>query len=399
MKRTLRIATFVLIQLLLLVLVVEVGLRVLKPSHEGLARLLYIPAVESDFDEVETLPDLLNRTILGFKPYEDVFGFIRNSRGLRTPEYTFEKKGGTVRVIVIGDSFAFSSGGIPHSDCWPTLLEKELERGSPHPVELITLAAPGIGPLFERRLWQVEGSRLDADVLLLQLFVGNDFTDNYKMPLRRNVPTAAARVSLTARLVRNLGRVLGAGGSDLRAGMGMEAPASGEAAPRGGYELPEYRRHYEGRRPMFTWERLMQVQAQRARLCDRSDHEAFVHLFSRVAVVVEDFRDEVEAAGVDFHVVVIPDRFQINVEERAEIFARLDMRDEDFDWDKPQRAFRSFFENKGISYLDLLPAFREASRREPMYATDNTHWNIAGNAFGAREIGAWLTPLLPQPAP
>ena len=118
-----------------------------------------------------------------------------------------------------------------------------------------------------------------------------------------------------------------------------------------------------------------------------------------VAVVVQDFRDEVEASGVDFHVVVIPDRFQINVEERAEIFARLDMRDEDFDWDKPQRAFRSFFENEGISYLDLLPAFREASLREPIYATDNTHWNIAGNAFAAREIGAWLTPLLPQPAP
>ena len=60
---------------------------------------------------------------------------------------------------------------------------------------------------------------------------------------------------------------------------------------------------------------------------------------------------------------------------------------------------RTFFEHEGISYFDLLPSFREASASEPMYAMDNTHWNVPGNAHAAREIGAWLRPLLPEPAP
>jgi hypothetical protein len=62
------------------------------------------------------------------------------------------------------------------------------------------------------------------------------------------------------------------------------------------------------------------------------------------------------------------------------------------DWDMPQQRLDGFFEQSKISALDLLPVFR--AEREPMYAADNTHWNVQGSALAARSIAAWLEPDL-----
>jgi hypothetical protein len=114
--------------------------------------------------------------------------------------------------------------------------------------------------------------------------------------------------------------------------------------------------------------------------------------------VLADFRDEVEAAGVEFRVVVIPDRFQVNAGERAEILARLGMGADAFHpWDMPQRRLAAFFEREGIAYLDLLPAY--LADGEETYAPDNTHWNVRGSALAADRIAAWLAPLPSPGAP
>jgi hypothetical protein len=252
-----------------------------------------------------------------------------------------------------------------------------------------------VGPLFERRLWEIEGARLDADVLLLQLFVGNDFSDHYDV--EESPAGALARWSYAIRLARNGARVLAA----RREGSlhAEETTAGGDGAPRGGLELPEYRERFPDREPFLTPEKLLRVQSQRARLTAASQHEAFVELLGRMTAVLRELRDQVEAAGVDFRVMIIPDRFQVNPSERDEILALLRMDESLFDWDKPQRELMAFFAEEGISVLDLLPAFREASREAQLYDVGNTHWNLAGNVFAAREVANWLVPLLPEPEP
>lgn len=396
MKRSRRILRFVAIQALVLFVIAEVGLRILRPVNQNLQVLLYLPSISTGFDSVDSLPDLLEKTIIGFKPYTPIAGFVRNSRGLRTHEYTRTKPEGTLRIVLIGDSFSFSCAGIPYSDAWHVRLEQLLDAARPDRVEVLTLGVPGVGPLFERRMWQIEGSRLNADVLLLQLYVGNDFTDHNDVRLEGGAATVLARWSYVVRIVRNLGRVVAArdGGDPEAARISVEPGAGGA---RGGYELPEYRAAFADRKPFMTAERLGRVESGQARLCEASQSEEFEELLERMETVLRDLRDEVEAAGVLFRVVVIPDRFQVNPEDREDVLARLGMPESLFDWDKPQRALDAFFEREGIEYLDLLPVSREASAREQLYDVGNTHWNVRGNAFAAERIAEWLTPDLPPP--
>jgi hypothetical protein len=374
-----------------------VTLRVLRTKNQNLEVLLYMPSVSSEFDRIATLPELLETTIIGFHPHEQIAGFVRNSRGFRTPEYTVEKPEGATRLVLLGDSFTFSCGGIPWSESWTVRLAERLQEGRPDRIECVNLGVEGVGPLFERRIWQLEGSKLDADVVLLALFVGNDFTDHYQPPGPTSPLDAAARRSYAIRLVRNLGRVLGEPGVEVEP-VDAPAPADGQRYREGGFELPAYREAFMKRKPLYSPERLLEIESQRIRLCDRGQSEAFDELFARLASVLRDLRREVEATGADFCVVVLPDRFQVNRDERDAAVALVRMRDEQFEWDKPQERLRAFFEAEGIRSLDLLPAFRAVSPPEQLFEPGDTHWNLRGNAFAGDEIARWLAPLLPPAA-
>jgi hypothetical protein len=151
----------------------------------------------------------------------------------------------------------------------------------------------------------------------------------------------------------------------------------------------------------MTPDRMLRIESQRTRICERAQQVAFQELLGRMTSVLRDFRDDVEAAGASFAVVVIPDRFQVNDAERAEILEHLGMaEDQFFAWDMPQQELRRFFEQEEIEYLDLLPAFREAAKTEQLFAVGDIHWNARGNEVGAREIAMWLLPHVeeqPQP--
>ena len=390
MQRVRWFVKFVVVQALVLFLIVEIGLRVAHPFSDNLRVLLYLPTISTEFDELHTVPELLETTIIGYRPHTAIAGFVRNSRGFRSPEYSEEKDPETLRIVVLGDSFTFSSGGIPWSDSWLLRLERELQQGRGDRVELLNLGVPGVGPLFERRLWQVEGSRLNADVCLLVLFVGNDFTDHARTDLQASSSSPLVQWSYAVRLVRNGARVLADRGRT-----DVEAEELERPFERGGYELPEYRETFATRDPLMTRDRLMSVEAQRARLCEHAQSEGFEELLERMVSVVVALEEEVTAAGVDFRVVVLPDRYQVNVDEKEEVLRRLGMTDRDFDWDKPQRELGARLGAHGIDHLDLLETFREITKSEQLFDPGNTHWNVRGNAVVGEAIAEWLAPRLP----
>ncbi len=396
MKRALRIAGFVLVQLLVLLVLAEAGLRVARRYNDNVRILLYHPGIVTGYDDARTLPDLLRRTILGYGPYEEFAGFIRNSRGLRTHEYAAGKAPGVTRLVILGDSFTAECGGIPFPDMWHTIAGRRMDETFPGQIEVIALGVPGVGPMFERRMWQLEGSRLGADAVLLQLFVGNDFTDEYGIALAPGAGASLARVSLAVRFVRNAARALAARGNreldDVRVGA---APDAG--GRRGGYELPEYRELSRQRKPYMSPERLLRIEAQRLRLCEKAQSGAFAELLGRVTSVIGDLHDEVAAAGIPFHVVIIPDRFQVNPDERAAMLEYLGMTEDRFtDWDMPQRELGAFLDREGIPYLDLLEPIRAAAAGGPLYFPDDIHWNVRGNAVAAEAVAAWLGPRLAE---
>ena len=392
-----RMMLFVLVQLMLAGLVVEIGLRLARPHHRGVQTVLYQNVARTGYGDAQTLPELLESSPLGFQPYATHSGFVLNSRGLRAREYTSVKTPGTLRVVALGDSFTFASGGLPAAQHWPQVLERRLAARRGTPVEVLRLGVPGTGPRFQLRLWQLEAARLTPDVVVLGFFVGNDFLDASQDlaagPGEESWAERLASRSYTARAIRNLWRLHGV--EEGTPVINVES-AGGQGITRGGFEVEGYAERFDDERPSFTEEAYLDLEARRLALCHRGDAERFERRLARVAEILTAFRDEVESTGAYFLVLVIPDEFQVDPELFAGVLTHLGKRREDYDLNLPQRRLAELFAARGIATLDVLPAFREHAAVERLYRPRDSHWNAAGNRLAAELLAIEIARRWPK---
>lgn len=387
-------------QIVLALVLLEAGLRLARPRHDGLKTLLYSPTVATEYDRVESTEELLETTLLGFHPHVPNEGFVRNSRGFRTPEYTWRATAGTRRIVVLGDSFTYSSSMVPYSRMWTT----ELGRRLGEDVEVVNLGVPSIGPRFQLRLWELEGARLDPDLVVLAFFVGNDFTDEFGRPLVPTPDDFWARHSLTYRLIRN-GRRLWQR-RDLLDRIPEPSPAEIEAhpdgGPRGGYELPSYPATYDPEAGFYRDEdEFLRVERDRLMLCARPHRAQFEEFFAATEAVLVRLNRQVRQRGSRLVVLIIPDEFQVDPALYERLLQRFDIRRDQIELDYPQQRLAELFEGEGIPYYDALPNLRRGTRERRLYKPLDTHWNADGNRFVGRRLAAFVEEnhLLPPERP
>jgi len=58
---------------------------------------------------------------------------------------------------------------------------------------------------------------------------------------------------------------------------------------------------------------------------------------------------------------------------------------------KPQRLFRSFFDEQKITYLDLLAEMRAHTAADDFYIRNDFHWNREGHDLAARRLAEYLS--------
>jgi hypothetical protein len=265
---------------------------------------------------------------------------------------------------------------------WHQRLKEHLFEQAGARIELLNLGVPGTGPPFHKRLFELEGAALEPDVVLLAFFVGNDFNDNFRGTLFEEPRAHLKRASYLARLVRNLIRLRNVDLVSREVELVLP-PQTGER--QGGYEISAYRETYERRDPLFDREALMRIESRRVGICRRDAADLFERKLDKAARFLREMHDDVSAAGATFVVAILPDRYQVNDDEKAEVLALLGRRDEEFDWDRPQRRLREVLESEGIPYVDLLPVFHAEADRE-LCSRGDTHWSLVGNDLAAREL-------------
>ncbi len=376
----------------------ELGLRFLLPRSPGLRTLLYLPNETGSFGDAKSTPELLGRSVLGYSPRRRQYDFITNSRDFRTVEYSEQKPGGVYRVVALGDSFTYTSGGVPYPRHWTNQVQAELrDRWRPE-LEVLNLGVAAVGPVFEHRLWQLEGSHLEADLVILALFVGNDFTDNAGSLGDHSRSDAVARWSLGARLVRNLWRV-------------RRAEVVGETDPqpqgrehsRGGALVSDiypgakpYR--YDPNDPVHSAEDFLAIEAKRLRLFDREltgRFEGLLEILERTLLVLHA---QVDETGADFVVLVIPDVLQVHEEVLSAVLQHAQLPRDRIDLERPQRALAELFEREEIAFFDLLADLRRAALGGALYRFQGTHWNEEGNTRAAEAFSDYLVERLSAPA-
>src|SRR5262249_10848349 len=86
-------------------------------------------------------------------------------------EIPFRKPAGTVRVVVIGDSFTFGQG-CSKADAFPDVLQTLLTRPD-RPVEVVNVSNIGLGPEAYVILLRDLGLRYEPDLVVVNVY-GND---------------------------------------------------------------------------------------------------------------------------------------------------------------------------------------------------------------------------------
>ncbi|MGC2587818.1 MAG: hypothetical protein WA445_16345, partial [Pseudolabrys sp.] len=134
------------------------------------------------YNSVDPLPIFYDESYNRFrgKPFAPDWNFHLNSRGFKDVEFSTRKAAGTIRILGIGDSFAF--GIVPYENNYLTLVEQDLKQ-SGHNVELINMGIPSIGPREYLSLVVNEGFALEPDRVLLSFSIGSDFEESRKRKL------------------------------------------------------------------------------------------------------------------------------------------------------------------------------------------------------------------------
>ena len=283
---------------------------------------------------------------------------------------------GVPRAATIGDSF--SVGVVPHRLHFTTIAEQRLGRG-----EVCNLGSAALAPDGYLHLLVTEALPLRPDVVIVDLFVGNDL----RLESQRGPPSDWLEPWLDAdrllllQIPRRLFKVAREQEGELGGLLGPVArtdPAS--AAPW----LADPRLEP----PSFTEESFARLEQRRAReACLPDEPPDWEALF---ACLLEMRR----ACGTTpFGVMLIPDEFQ--VEDDTWALARDCPDGERFDRDRPQSVLTAWLGEQGIPCLDLLPALRSvmplADGRRHLYHLRDTHFNARGNEVAGEELADFLS--------
>jgi hypothetical protein len=288
------------------------------------------------------------------RPGGPFFDTRLNSGGFNDVEHAIPRPPNVSRrIVALGDSFAL--GVVPYSANYLTLLESELApNGS---TDVINMGVAATGPREYLTLLVSESLRWQPDIVLVNLFVGNDL----EIPERR-----LHEYSYVAMLVRGLWS------------LATEPTPAADVTTSGG--------EYRDDQPGFGRDRFLEIQVDRSWIYAPDDGR----LSRAVAAVGADLRrmrDLARRAGAEFAVVIIPDETQVNAELATEVArARPGIT---LNLDLPNRRLLESLSADGIRALDLLPVFRAAGS-DRLYKPQDTHWNLAGNRLAARAIAQWL---------
>ncbi len=290
------------------------------------------------------------------KPFADDWNFKLNSKGFKDKEFT-KKESDIYRIVGIGDSFAF--GVVPYEHNYLTLLESNLQEEDIK-AEVLNLGIPGIGPKDYLTLFAKEGLALNPDMLVVSLFIGNDFTD---IPARK-LKSYSYVVSLLSYITT------------------LSSKYEGQIVHPPG--------HYCDDCPTFHEEAFLKIEGERSFLYIEGN-QRFQTLPQKAAYYLSQIDAICQKNGIDLVVILIPDELQVNPQLQKEVLEKFYPNIEESAWNTrlPNKKLTDELKKLNIDHIDLYEYFAEKPA-EQLYKLRDTHWNIAGNSLAANIIQDYL---------
>jgi hypothetical protein len=105
---------------------------------------------------------------------------------------------------------------------------------------------------------------------------------------------------------------------------------------------------------------------------------------------LSEIRSTAATVGAPVVVLAIPEMSQFDEQVRARTTANFRFRDDEVDWDRPQRDLADQAANAGVPVLDLLPLFRSMADRASLYLRIDTHFTAYGHQVTADALATFL---------
>ncbi len=294
-----------------------------------------------------------------------------NQFGFRDRNHPRTKPWGRYRVLGLGDSFVY--GAVPIQDNFLRVAERKWNDTVGAKIDILLMGVPGWSTENQLGYLQSEGLGLDPDLVLVNFFVENDVTG---IPVRSRIIRGNAYPTTSPLPMRNLLRksqlfvmveslFLRRVMEKARGGKSAE-PAENSASVNDIYlkimrqNLPVYLREPDPRTAVL-WE------------------EAEGYL--------EGVRDACAAAGVPWLLVLIPGEVQVDPDIRSQVLEGLELDQDDYDFNAPQKRIVHWAEEHQVPVLDLLMALRpEHDPAARLYESNDTHWNRRGNMVAGNTL-------------
>lgn len=267
-----------------------------------------------------------------------------NSFGFRDDEHALQKPEGVFRILGLGDSFTYGVGA-DFEESYLYLLERSLNaRSGSHPrVEIIKAGVPRFFPEPERMLLESLGKKFEPDLVIVG-FLPNDVIDTY-------YGLEAVTVDESGFLITRQARGLGALGIVLY-----------KHSHLGRLVLSEY----------VSWRMSQEYNPDWAAIYKENGfHEAD---WVKIENENEKMASITKAIGAELLVLHIPQKGPW-----------ADIRS------YPPRRLEQWAKARGVAFLDVLPAMKQAAQPQHLYYPKDSHCTPEGYAIIAAELAKYLT--------
>ncbi len=388
MKRWLNKALLVLISLVLALALCEAGLWLLGIEYP----------IFHDYDPV--LGAKLRPGIQGYWLQEGGGWVSINSDGLRDREHSLKKPPHTLRIAVLGDSFAEAMQVNREETFW-AVMERDLQGCASlgnRQVEVINFGEAGFGTTQELLALRHRAWKYSPDIVLLAFFTGNDVADNSRALKHKDYHPY--HVFRDGHLVLDDSGTKKKWAQVQRRSWGAKFKRWREDNFRV-FQVLQQAQELAG-----AWWSRARIWRQQA-VASNNPQPGLAYAVYRpptepdwqeawkvTEAVLLLMRDEVAAKGAKFFVVVLTNGFQVHPDPQArDNFARrLGIQDLLY----PDRRLEKFCQQQGIPILLLTPAFQEYATTHQVFLHwhgDNFgggHWNQTGHRLAGDLLAKWL---------
>jgi len=288
-----------------------------------------------------------------------------NALGFRDRERDLSKEG-KKRILVLGDSFV-SNISVKAEEVFTRVMETQL-RG----VEVWNFGVNGYGQVQESLLLQSSFDRVRPDLVVVMVYLRNDFLDNVDPTWVYARPVVSVEEP-GERLVIH------------------PASGAGEARPPA-WKI--YARSHLWTLIGKSLDKLLHGPppselAPELELCRKDSPARMDQMVAAMTGLLTQLQQFAAARGVPLVFVLAPSHVQVYDHLwRAAIGEDPQAR---FDRALPDQRLMTFAQQRGLKMLDLLPAFLRAREAAPaLYNEQEQHWTREGNQLAARVLVEYL---------